>query len=122
MSFSGVNARMKVVSGEPVPPAVIRFVQANSMIMLEHDRGQMLNKNGYLFLRFGRYSISIRTAFARDKLDGAEGIAFSAHVRRRRRHSHSETVIAMVVRQEAPGKPAKKETPLPVQKDGRGRN
>jgi len=109
MSFPKLNISTKVVSGDAVIPAILKFIETNASIMLEHDKGQLLNKNGYLFLRFGRYSVSIRTAFERDKLDDVEGIAFSAHVRRRRRHSFAETVIAMVI---GSGASDKKRVPL----------
>ena len=122
MSFSGINARWKVISGELIPATVIRFVQTNGMIMLEHDNGQKLNRNGYLFLRFGRYSISLRTVFAADHMEGVKGISFAVNVRRRRRRATSETIIAMVIDQGPSVKPAPKPVRLRAKSDGRNDN
>jgi len=120
MSFSGVNIKIKVMAGEAIPATVIRFIQSNGSIMLDHACGNRLKRHGYLYLRFGKYSIFLRTAFVKGKIDGVEGVAFDVKVRRRKGSSASETIIRMVIDHEISEEMAN-EMPLALAQTG-GRN
>jgi len=95
MSFEAGSIRSKTVSGDPPPETIIHLIQAAGSIMLGHDNCRRLAKNGYLFIRYERFSVSLRTSFKPGELDGVRGVCFTAKVRKKR--ARSESIVAMVI-------------------------
>ena len=90
---SSSSIQLERISGKPVPQWVDNLIRANGSAMLEHDSGERRKRS--LFVRYGRYCITIRTSFERDRLEGVEGVRFLIRVWDKRKQTGTD--LAMVI-------------------------
>jgi hypothetical protein len=121
MPHEAGSIRLKVLSGGSVPQTICNLIQAAGTIMVAHDNGRLLNKNGYLFFRYGRYAVSIRTAFEQCELDGVAGVNFAVDIVRKRPRKDS-TAVMIIDLDPSQADPADEEDELPRPSDERGAN
>ena len=81
------------ISGKPVPQWVENLIRVNGLAMLECDSGE--RRKGSLFVRYGRYCITIRTDFERDRLSDVAGVRFSIRAWDKRKRAGTD--LAMVI-------------------------
>ena len=122
MPHEAGSIRFKVISGGLVPQTICNLVQTAGAIMVTHDNGRQRKKNGYLFFRYGPYSVSIRTAFEQGELDGAVGVNFAVDIVRKRPRKKSTAVMIINLDLSQIGADDEDDDGLPRPSDERGAN
>jgi len=121
MPHEAGSVRFKVLSGGSVPQTICNLIQTVGTIMVAHDNGRRRKKNGYLFFRYGRYAVSIRTAFEQGELEGVSGVNFAVNIVRKR--PRKESIAVMIIDLDlSQADPADEEDELPCPSDERGAN
>jgi hypothetical protein len=123
MPHEAGSVRFKVLSGGSVPQAICNLVLTTGAIMLASDNGHRCKKNGYLFFRYGRYAVSLRTAFEQGELDGVSGVNFAVDIVKLKRRRREKLTAVMIINLDlSQADPADEEDELPCPSDERGAN